>query len=302
MFKANPQSIHPGRRRRVFALAAALAVSAGLAAGAVSAATADAGPSRITTTTTPPTAGPTPAARTATTTSPGSANLTAADRLWTLAEHLAATPGDAHTGSYTYSHTQMWARATAKVARIDTQTWRHANGSGVIVTRTLPERANLLHLPDGKDRKQFSTAHPITDTYKVGQLAPAAREPITTDPSELAEQLYLNQPRENGPISLLRGLLDLTAVHYLDRGTRATALRLLATIPTLRYDGPCTDIAGRAAIAVSLDTGGSRDQLLIDPATGEFLAHQETLSTSPPALFAYHLYLARDRRASAGQA
>ena len=284
------------RLRRAVSAATALVVAVGLGTAACTKSPSTATTYRAATSasasialsTSPPSAGP--------------ADDSAAARLRALADRLAPAPGDTHTGDYTYIHTQMWARSSRKVARIDTRTWRHANGSGVIITRTLPERDNLLRLPDGKDRDQFTSAKPATDTYAAGQLAPDLREPITTDPTTLAAQLYINQPKENGPVSLLRGLLDLNGTHYLDRQVRATALRLLATIPTLRYDGPSTDIAGRTAIGYSLDTGSSHEQLLIHPTTGEFLAHQETVNTSPPALFVYDLYLDRDRRTSADPA
>jgi hypothetical protein len=56
----------------------------------------------------------------------------------------------------------------------------------------------------------------------------------------------------------------------------------------------------------SLDSGGSgphgtaTDTLIFDPATDELLAHQRVINITPPQLWAYTLYLDRDRRDHAG--
>lgn len=237
-----------------------------------------------------------PQAATSAITPPASAApTTPGDQLRALADSITAVPADAHPGPYFYIHTQQWARVSTDVARRETQQWRHRNGSARIIERQLPDRGDLTKLPNGEDRAQLAAAPPTVENYGPGRLPPAVQEPISTDTTGLEEQLYTISPRENGPSSIIVGIVSLNDYHYLGREQRAAILRVLATIPAITYEPNAMDIADHKGILVSLDLGQSTKRLTFNQQTGELLAYQETFNTDPPGLFEYRLYLKHDR-------
>jgi hypothetical protein len=237
----------------------------------------------------------TPAATTPPATASGTAASTPQERLRALADRLTASPTDDHVGRFDYVRTQLWARATTKVARFETEKWRAADGSGRVVERRPADRADLTRLPDGNDRGDFATAQAEVQDYGPGRLAPEVSLPIATGPDALAAQMYTISPPENGPLSLITAVSNINRTHYLDRANRADVLRVLATIPTITYQGQTVDIAGRAGQTWAVDTGSGTELLTFDPATGELRTHQSLLNTQPPSLFAYVLFVQRDR-------
>ncbi|MGI5151433.1 CU044_5270 family protein [Plantactinospora sp. CA-294935] len=216
--------------------------------------------------------------------------VTARDRLPALAARLAATPDDAHRGPYTYVHTHQWARAGNVLARVESEQWRHPNGSGLIVERRLPDRAGLTGRPGAKDLAAFRRADATGEEYLPGRLAPELPEPIPSEPGALAAQLLTIVPPQSGPNALVTAVANIHRAHYLDQRQRAAVLRVLAPIPRLRYDGDVTDIAGRSGFAVTVTNGGSTTTLVFDHDTGALLAYQETVNTQPPSLFQYQLF------------
>ncbi|KXK62140.1 hypothetical protein AWW66_09885 [Micromonospora rosaria] len=207
-----------------------------------------------------------------------------------LADRLTATPDDTHPGPYSYLHTWQWARATTVLARTETQRWRHPDGSGLTIDRRAPDRPLLTGLPDPTELTIFDQTTPTRQKHMPGQLPPALPEPIPTDPATLSDRIRATAPPEAGPTVLLTAAVSINRAHYLDHHQRATLLRVLATIPTLRHDPDAADITGRPGTAVSLTAGASTTTLTFDHTTGALLAHQETLTTTPTSLFQYELF------------
>ncbi|TCB91615.1 hypothetical protein E0H26_25345 [Micromonospora zingiberis] len=215
---------------------------------------------------------------------------TVRDQLLRLADRLAAVPDDAHPGPYSYVRIWHWARASTVLARFESERWRHPDGSGVIIERRAADRPLLTRRPGGDELKVFDKAEPTRETYTPGRLPPALPEPIPTDTAELIERMGTTAPPEAGPTALLAATANINRSQYLDLHRRAAILRVLATIPTLRYDGEAADITGRPGFSVSLNAGGSTTTLTFDRVTGALLAYEEALNTAPASLFQYELY------------
>ncbi|MEU7981406.1 hypothetical protein AB0B63_23125 [Micromonospora sp. NPDC049081] len=231
---------------------------------------------------------------------------TAQDRLRLLADAITPVAADAEPGPHTYLHVQSWSRATTVVSRWDIRRWSQPDGSGRVIERRLPDRENLTRLPDGSDRDALAAAPVVSDeTYARGGLVRPGSEPIPGDRAGLQQQLGTISPPENGPGSVITGVVSLNNEHYLGHQQRQVILLILADLPGITIDTTAADIAGRTGIAVSLNRDGSTKRLIIRPTSGELLAFQETFNTCPargkpcprPGLFDYRLYLERSRTA-----
>ncbi|MFI0796957.1 CU044_5270 family protein [Micromonospora rubida] len=237
-----------------------------------------------------PSAPPTVAA-----TGPG---LTPRQRLMALADTVAAVPADATTDlPYTYLHTQTWARASTVIARIDQRRWCAADGSGREITRRLPDLPGVDRQPQPTDRQLFAQAAETLTWHPVSDLQPYLANP-PTDPVALTAALTTGIPIGDPvyPRVLASGVVGLSISQYLPRQQRATALRVLAGIPGIAYQGKSRDLAGRAGLAFTVTTEESppsTSTLVVDPHTGELLAAHERVTGRRPGLFSYVLILER---------
>ncbi|WP_334609869.1 hypothetical protein [Micromonospora sp. CPCC 205546] len=224
-------------------------------------------------------------------------NLTAQQRLTALATSVTATPADHTTDQpYTYLHLQMWNRATNAITRTDLRRWRRsADNSGREITRRLPDMLGVDHRPDPDERELFAHAPQKTTQYGQGALRHYLPEPPPTDPTTLAHALappiLANEPAY--PLLLASGVVGLATSQYLNQEQRTATLRVLASIPTITYQGETTDIAGRTGLAFAVTADGSTWQLIIDGRTGELLAAHERVTGKRPGLFSYVLILER---------
>ncbi|MEU7892185.1 CU044_5270 family protein [Nonomuraea sp. NPDC049152] len=136
--------------------------------------------------------------------------------------------------------------------------------------------------PDLCDGCQMGKTYftPLKLTHK-----PATELP--TDPEALkAEMLRANT--DDNPEAWLWGasqwlLLDLETTP----GTRAALYRVLADLPGVRVEDNVTDIDGRTGIALTYGNAPTRQEIIIDRASGELLAVQEELSDKGKAFAAY---------------
>jgi hypothetical protein len=222
--------------------------------------------------------------------------------LLSLADQIAAVPQDAHTGRVDYTHVQLWARATDVVARFDTEKWWAADGSGRVRERRLRDRPDLTRPPSSDEHRQLLTGPAGVQDYRPGRLPPEVKLPIATGVQALQAQFDTISPPAAGPLSTATAISNINRTHYLNRANRADTLRVLATVATLEFRGPSTDVAGRTGLTWAIDTGGGTELLTFDPRTGELLVHQSLLDTQPAGLFSYELFLHRDRVDQPGQA
>ncbi|WP_328384395.1 hypothetical protein OHQ88_33505 (plasmid) [Micromonospora zamorensis] len=238
-----------------------------------------------------------------TVTGPG---LTPHQRLTTLAANISTTPADGLAGlPYTYLHVQSWTRATNVITRTDVRRWRRdADSSGREITRRLPDVPRVAHSPKPDERERFAAARETTTRYAAGELPPYLPSPLPTDPGTLADMLA---PRQRAgepayPRMLAGGIVNVATTQYLDRGQRATTLRVLASVPNVAYQGEMTDLAGRAGLGFTVTGDGSTLQIVVEARTGEVLAAEERLIGNRPGLFSSVLILERGHTARDGAA
>lgn len=107
----------------------------------------------------------------------------------------------------------------------------------------------------------------------------------SSDPPTLAGQLDQVQPGRVGAQARMRALGSIAREYTLPCGVRVAALLVLAQAPAV-WRGEATDKAGRTGVAISIDStdGITRDTLILDPATGVLLTHEETVLRNPGRL------------------
>jgi hypothetical protein len=109
-----------------------------------------------------------------------------------------------------------------------------------------------------------------------------------------------------GPQSALRALADVDQWQTPGRDVHAAAVAVLRDTDGLTYHGTVIDRPG-IAIAVSSNNGAARDLIILDPHTGDLLAHGHTAMRDPGALgvtqptVTYTLYVTHTYTGSVGQ-
>jgi hypothetical protein len=250
--------------------------------------------------------GPCPSAAASSSTPPPADRLSTTGRLLGLADTITALPADAKdaaVNSYSVARTQLWSVVDGMVTPIEITLWRDADGGGRVDERALPARPDPSRLPDTAELLRLATA-PVTTTTYPGADGPriggAVTEPVPSDAQTLADALYAGAHLRCQPTWLLSAFVRLYRSHYLNRAARAGALRMLATIPGLAYDGIARDVIGRTGWTFVL-AGYHHETILLDPDTGTLLASSVTSIDDTPQLLAYQLFLATDRTSTPGQ-
>jgi hypothetical protein len=221
-------------------------------------------------------------------------------------EALADSVGGATCTSndrYAYVQLREWVadtrtsggRTSLTPAVLQYQHWLAADGSGraIAVTTRTPADQNP----------------PTDDTYPPS-ASPVTPVTLPAEPGLPADWLDSITPSAAGPQAALRAIADIYQWQAPGRDARAGMLWALAEIDGLTYHGSVTDRAGRSGAAIAaLSTNGTvRDLLIIDPATGYLLAHEQAALRDPgklgitaPTVLSYTLYLAHDHTATVQQ-
>jgi hypothetical protein len=197
------------------------------------------------------------------------------------------------SGRYQYVRTRGWyldtvvsrhGPASTVIPTIRSQ-WIADNGSGRI-DQDSPG-------PGGTFTQRFGP-HGLSFSWRPGSLS--------DNPAVLRRQLEAGHPVRLGPAEVLTAVEDLYDEQAVSSPLRAALLRIIASLPGLRYDGPAVDRAGRRGIAVSLTSRlpglPTRYVLVIDPRHGEILGADQVLTQRAgalhvpiPSVVSYTLYL-----------
>jgi hypothetical protein len=220
-----------------------------------------------------------------------------------LADRLVDAPYDGRTGGYTYHETRVWGDPTmvdpsgryALSWSSRTEVWQGAGSSRQVTTQL------GVQYPDQASR-DYWTAHPEMTRPRERKGGPGGhagpfpvitedtRPPMPTTRAGLAAFLHTGDSA-----AAMRGTYWFYNRYAVPRATRAEILRVLATVPGLRWRGEVTDRAGRAGVAVTYDDGAHDEEslLVFDPRTGELLAH-EMVVLKPIHLTSYTVFLDTD--------
>jgi hypothetical protein len=166
--------------------------------------------------------------------------------------------------------------ASSEVAATMRESWTVANGFERYITRRVPG--------DGS-RVSATALGPVTGR-STSPGPPLLR--LSFSPAIVAHQLDIGHPRSIGPVERFVSLEDLALSQPIPPRAQSAILRVLARSPGLIDSGEVTDRAGRAGVAVSLDSAYSglptRYTLILDPSTGRLLGDEETLLGNPGKL------------------
>ncbi|WP_311708150.1 CU044_5270 family protein [Streptomyces litchfieldiae] len=158
---------------------------------------------------------------------------------------------------------------------------------------------NELH-PDGSITQTQETPEG-TETFT--DPPNAYSEPAPAGEEEFAAWLEAAYGQPIGDIMYLEAAThDLITQQALGPDQRAAFLRMLADMDGLEYDGEVIDRAGRAGQAFSAVSSSSglptRYTFIIDPATGDLLGQEDTLTETAgelnvpiPSVISYEIYL-----------
>jgi hypothetical protein len=235
----------------------------------------------------------------------------AAALLTDIATRAAGAPQPVRTGVDEHLVVQTWSLFTeidgdqvrTAVVPVRTESWRSPDDAGRVDVRyDEPE------FPAGSSRLSWrlqgspgGDASPHSEVFAAGQFPTMWRgTPPTTD--DLKAYLAIGHSAANGPAETLVAVTDLARERVLTPELRAAALRAVAQLPGLAYDGTVTDRAGRSGQAFSVisDHTGlpTRHTLIVDPATGALLGYESMLTKTAgklgvrvPAVVSYETYL-----------
>lgn len=214
-----------------------------------------------------------------------------------IAARTAALPDTTGGGTYAFVATRDWdlfsridndERVTSEVVERRTSTWTASDGSGRLLRRY---------------RVPWQRTHVDDETLPAGGLGLMwPLRSLSADDETLARQLGEGHPAENGPAERLVAVKDAYRQMPLPPAVRAAVLRYLADTPGITLAGRVTDRAGRAGIAVALDSDYSglptRYTLILDPGDGRLLGSEDMLTTTAgklnvrvPCVIGYTVYL-----------
>lgn len=248
----------------------------------------------------------------------GGGPTSARDVLLGLAERTERLPDTTGRGRYAYVHTRNWelsdqgnakGETSSAVIATTSQQWLAADGSG----RQRSEYG-APYFPTARDRKVWEKTEkdgggivaPGKDDQRFGPGGIPFRlawKTLSTNPEILRKQLYAANPNsEDGQVERLVDIEDLYSERPVRPAVAAAALRVVADIPGLHYDGMTTDRAARTGLAVSVQWNGSdipqRYTLIFDPRTGRLLDSEQVLTRTVkgwnvkvPSVISYTVFL-----------
>jgi hypothetical protein len=168
------------------------------------------------------------------------------------------------------SRRELWCTSDNQARTIDTTLpaqFRNAADSDAFGDTAIPD-----HTPERTD-------------YPAGTFPAAFTDRPPTDPAQLADWLAGTSTQDT---AVLVGVTNLLRERALTGRERAAILTVLDGHTALTYAGTSIDHAGRPGAAFTMTStasgGQSRYVLLIDPATGRFLAFEQVTLGGVPAL------------------
>lgn len=182
-------------------------------------------------------------------------------------------------------------RVFASSDRDTEQDWEAPNGSG---RQRIVEWGFRFLTPADRSAWQASgarwPAEPSTDgTYPVGayfdncNVPPRGPAGLSTEPAQLLNELVQRYERGHfdlaGTVGTVACMLQATGYPPL----RAALYRVLERLPRVQLLGWRQDRVGRRGVAIAVTEHGTREVLLIDPATANALELDQIQVTQPPS-------------------
>jgi hypothetical protein len=202
----------------------------------------------------------------------------------------------AGTGRYLFVESRSWYLKTTVAAGVSRsmivpvhrRQWIATDGSGRIIS----QRGNPYAPPaDGEAiwHDPYDDDQPEEDeVFGPGGLhLNWSPDSLRSDPAALRSQLTAGQS-DTTPVRVLEAVKILYDEQPVIPKVRAAALRVVADLPGLRYDGTSPESRGREGIRVSLSSNGAgsltRDVMIFDRDSGLLIGSEKVLTSSTSSI------------------
>ncbi|MEV7093475.1 CU044_5270 family protein [Amycolatopsis sp. NPDC051045] len=102
---------------------------------------------------------------------------------------------------------------------------------------------------------------------------------LPKNPEDLLQRLRTDAPdNSRGDMELLVYASDALRTGLLEAEVRAALYKALAKLPELKVVDQAANLDGRIGVALGLDDGHTREEIIIDPATGQFIGERSVLT------------------------
>ncbi|PSL52177.1 hypothetical protein B0I31_1144 [Saccharothrix carnea] len=184
-----------------------------------------------------------------------------------LSEHLQETwapanPEDEWLLRQEITGNVQWVNSTAE----------EADAAGVRTDSRWPEgewRAPCGDFFGGSDCEDPGSWQKPTAQWQAG---------LPTDPAALYERLRADAPDDRGDAALLTYAADALRSGLIGADLRAALYRALTRLPGLEVTERQANLDGRVGIALGVDDGDRRHDIIIDPETGLFLGERQVVT------------------------
>jgi hypothetical protein len=230
-----------------------------------------------------------------------------AEVLTTAADRIGASDPVVRRGEYLYVESHRWDMVSredgdTKLVYLQesiTQTWVPYDRSQEWLQRShntnrrewiQGSEADLARLGLDPDRGVEELRARCGDFYPEGGMKPCEREgtwqeptpefvaALPSDPQELYDELRDAMADEGAgqDAGILDFVQDAISRGLMPAGLRANLYRALALMPALRISDRNANLDGRTGVGLGIETGDRKRELIIDPATGQFIGERET--------------------------
>ncbi len=234
-----------------------------------------------------------------------SAPSAAATVLTSAADNLGATDPEVGPGQYLFIETHRWDSVITDdtiaylqesvvatwVPHDRTQEWvrrSHTTGKRQWINGSDADLVALGVDPGPGPVEELRA--PCGDFYPEGGLAPCEREgtwqeptpefisTLGTDPEQLYQRVHAAMADEGtgADVATLEFVADAIEGGLLPADLRAKLYRALAHLPILEVSDRDANLDGRDGVGLGIDEGGRKHELIIDPATGQFIGERVT--------------------------
>jgi hypothetical protein len=227
-----------------------------------------------------------------------------AEVLTTAADRLGASDPVVRPGEYLYVESHRWDmvstqdgdKALTYLQESVIQTWVPYDRSQEWLQRSHNTnqrewiQGSEADLPTPENSAVEELRAKCGDFYPEGGMKPCDREgtwqeptpefvaALPSDPRELYDELRDAMADEGtGPdAAILDFVQDAISRGLMPAGLRANLYRALALLPSLRISDRNANLDGRTGVGLGIETGDRKQELIIDPATGQFIGERET--------------------------
>jgi hypothetical protein len=139
-------------------------------------------------------------------------------------------------------------------------------------------RCGDFHLQPGEQpcRQHGSWQRPTTEFFTG----------LPTDPHALYDRLRADTKGhgQDPDVEMVVYVTDALRSGLAPAPVRANLYRALALMPSLQVVDQQANLDGRAGVALGVDGGGTRDEMIIDPGTGQFIGERSTATQADRGL------------------